>query len=165
MPSNHQQTRGTYGHCLFSPSFLWDDFNQESHYKVFIYNFIHHGGGMRVYGALTTQEPLCCGAPLVYQPLCKIKKELDPNWSPLRCNQTSSLQQRLDSASHRNISQTPSQSGLKHWVRVGLNPSGILPSSKLWRTYRGLISSAVSVTVIGETNNYHTEAFWTIASE
>lgn len=103
------------------------------------------------YRALATPEPLYCGRILVYHVLCKIRKELDPKRSPLRCNQPNSLQLRLDSTFHGNIPQIPQQRGLRiGWVR--LNPSGILPSNKLWRTYRETnLFFAVNVTVIGKT--------------
>lgn len=95
------------GFPLLSTSILWDDCHWESHCKVFIYNFIHHGARIMAYRALATPEPLCCGRPLVYSVLCKIRKELDPKRSPLRCNQPNSLQQRHDSTFHGNISQIP----------------------------------------------------------
>lgn len=86
---------------LFSTSFLWDHCNWRSHCKVVICNFIHRGGRIIVYRALTTPEPLCCGTPLVYHVLCKIKKELDPKRSPLRCNQN----QQSAAKAWQNVSQ------------------------------------------------------------
>lgn len=122
------------GFPLLSTSILWDDCHWESHCKVFIYNFIHHGARIMAYRALATPEPLCCGRPLVYSVLCKIRKELDPKRSPLRCNQPNSLQQRLVTVHSTGIyHKYHSREGLRiGWVR--LNPSGILLSNKLWRT-------------------------------
>lgn len=79
---------------LFSISVLRDNCNWECHNKVFIYNFIRHGAWVMAYRASATPEPLCCGRPLVYCVLCKIRKELDPKRSPLRCNQPNRLQQK-----------------------------------------------------------------------
>lgn len=79
---------------LFSTSILRDNCNWESCNKVFIYNFIRHGARVMAYRASATPEPLCCGRPLVYCVLCKIRKELDPKRSPLRCNQPNRLQQK-----------------------------------------------------------------------
>lgn len=156
---------------LFSTSFLWDDCNWESHCKVLIYNFIHHGGRIIVYSALTTPEPLCCGTPLVYHALCKIKKELDPKRSPLRCNQTSSLQRKgltvcLTGIYHKYHSREGLSIGWESfWVRVEFyqetNFEGLIGR---------LISFAVDVTVIGETICFRQwiiidmkQTWWTIA--
>lgn len=90
--------------ALFSTAFLWDNSYWESHCKVFMHNFIHHGARKIVFRALAIPEPclfvcFCCGKPLVYQGLWKIKNTVDPKRSPWRCNQTTSLQQSLDSTS------------------------------------------------------------------
>ena len=136
----------------FSVSYLWETSNWESHCKIFIYSYIHHGDRIIVYRAVTTPEPLCCGTPLVYHGLCKIKRELDPKKKPIemQSNQQSAAKawQRV---SQEYITNTVTEKGLSigwesDWIQVefyqATNFEGLIGR---------LISFSVKLTVIGKT--------------